>query len=182
MTSNNAASAIDQLHKEISQELWEDRNRLRGYIYSLGYREPDLSVLENETQVRYYKARLKPGLTFKHGKPWPLLVQCFRWARADFHREENKYPTPMDELPPAADDSLSEVDQVTQREAIAAFLERHLPHEGQRKAWELAFQEGKGPAEIGLALGIDRGTAADWRDKAKERLKSLPPEEWDHLR
>ncbi|MFG3207843.1 hypothetical protein [Streptomyces sp. NPDC048192] len=148
MTSDDAASAHAQLHKEISQESWENRNRLRGYIYSQGYRDPDLSVLENDTQVRYYQARLKPNFVFSHGEPWPLLVQCFRYAHKEFHHKEGKQPRP----------------------------------EGHRKAWLLAFRDGKGPVEIARELGIDRGTAAEWRDRAQERLKSLPPDELDHLR
>ncbi|MGV9568021.1 sigma-70 family RNA polymerase sigma factor [Streptomyces sp. NPDC003480] len=182
VTSDDAAPASAQLHKEISQELWENRDRLRGYIYTLGYRKPDLSVLENETQVRYYRARLKPNFTFMYGEPWPLLVQCFRRARADFHRAESKQPKPVDELPPPDGDGPSAVERVTQREAINAFLERHLPHEGHRRAWLMAFGDGKGPVEIARELGIDRGTAAEWRDRAMERLKSLPPDELDHLR
>ncbi|MGW1916479.1 hypothetical protein ACWCQS_38655 [Streptomyces sp. NPDC002076] len=139
-------------------------------------------MLESDTQVRYYQARLKPNFAFTHGEPWPLLVQCFRYARKDFHRKEGKQPKPMDELPSAGGDGPSAVDQVTQREAINAFLERHLPHEGHRKAWLLASRDGKGPVEIARELGIDRGTAAEWRDRAVERLKSPPPDELDHLR
>lgn len=71
VTPDEAAAAAALLHTEISQELLENRSRLRGFIYGQGYREPDLSVLDNETQARCCQARIKPDFALRYGEPWP---------------------------------------------------------------------------------------------------------------
>jgi DNA-directed RNA polymerase specialized sigma24 family protein len=184
VTSDDAAStaALAQLLDEISQELRENRDRLRRSIYSLGYREPDLSALESETQVRYYRARLKPGFTLRYGDPLPFLRKCFYFAQMDFHRGEGRAPKPVEEVPEPKDDTPSAMEGVSQGEALMAFLEQHLPHEGQRRAWLMAYVGEMGSVEIAHELGIDRGTATSWAKKAEAHLRSLPPDDFAHLR
>ncbi|MFF7845202.1 sigma factor-like helix-turn-helix DNA-binding protein [Streptomyces ossamyceticus] len=178
-----AADCIRRLHGEISQELRENLDRLRGHIYLDGYREPTLSVLSNATQTRYYQARSKPGFVFKSDGPWPLLKTCYGYARLDFHRQEGRQPEPKAELPsPNGSTADSAVDRVIMREAIKAFLEKNVPDQGEREVYRLTHMEGMGRGEIAEKLGIDRGTVTARLDRAEERLRSLPPGELDTLR
>lgn len=182
-TMADKANSVDKrLHQEISQELRANRDRLRGNIYLDGYREPDLSVLENDTHTRYYQARSKSGFAWQRSSPWPLLKKCYGYARLDFHRREARQPEPMEELPLGSDCADSPVDRVTLREAIKAFLERHLPDKGQREVYRLTHMEGLGPVAISERLGIDRKTVASRLGKAEKQMRSLPPGELDALR
>ncbi|WP_143658470.1 sigma-70 family RNA polymerase sigma factor [Streptomyces sp. Tue6028] len=179
---DEAVEVAAQLRTEISKELWDHRDRLRRAIHSQGYRDPDLSDIEVRTQVRYYKARMNPAFQLKHGDPWPFLAKCFSYARLDFHRAENRPERPEDpeELPqPAAD---SEIDGITVREAVDAFLERHVPDDGQRTVWLMTYRDRMGPVAIAEELGIDRGTVTARLNRARALLEALPPDELDHLR
>ncbi|MEV0780530.1 sigma-70 family RNA polymerase sigma factor [Streptomyces sp. NPDC050428] len=171
------------LHQQISQELWENAGRLRGLISWGGYREPDLSVLDNDTQMRYYQARSKPGFSFERDEPWPLLRACYRYARLDFHRRESQQPEPVAELPsPNGDAADPVVDRIIEREAIKVFLEKHVPDPSEREIYLLTHMEGKRRGEIAEELGVDRGTVTARLNRAEERLRSLPPDELDFLR
>ncbi|TLQ47896.1 sigma-70 family RNA polymerase sigma factor [Streptomyces marianii] len=182
---DEATFAAQRLHQEISQELLDHREWLRGVIYGEGYREPDLSTLDSDTQVRYYSARSKPGFTFRVG-PKALFRWCFGKARLDFHRREGRQPEPVGELPeprPATEES--EADRVLQREAIKAFLETHLPDEEERAVYLLAHGwTGEPMTQTAIAekLDIDRKTVAKRLKRAEKHLKSLPAEMLDALR
>jgi len=179
--ADTAALAADRLSREISEELFESRLWLRAVIYRNGYDDPALSVLENETQVRYYKARSKPDFILKHG-PKAFLRACLRRAQADFHRQEGRWPEPVAEFSESRSyTGESAVDLVTLREATKTFLEEHLPDEKERKVYVLTYQDGMRRKEIAEQLGIDRGTVAKRLKRAEKRLKSLSGDQLNAL-
>ncbi|WP_176956272.1 MULTISPECIES: sigma-70 family RNA polymerase sigma factor [unclassified Streptomyces] len=180
--AEEAETAARRLREEISQELWDNQDALRGLIYNAGYREPDLSEIVIDAQARYYRARMKPNFVFTGG-PWPFLVHCSGYARKDFHRRQDNLSVPVEKLPePDVEAKDALVDRVNEREAIKVFLEKYLPDPSEREIYLLTHGETMGPVEIARKLGIDRKTVTARLKRAEERLKSLPPDELGTLR
>ncbi|MXQ60707.1 MULTISPECIES: sigma-70 family RNA polymerase sigma factor [unclassified Streptomyces] len=174
-TATDETTPAECLHQEISQELYEHDGWLGRMIFKAGYRDPDLSELKGDTQVRYYRARSKPGFAFRNS-PKALLRTCFGKARLDFHRREGRQPEPVEELPESSVPEASELDLMMQREAIKTFLEEHLPDVSERMIYLLTHREQMKKKEIAARLGLDRGTVSKRLERAEKRLKSLPPD------
>ncbi|MBB4897622.1 sigma-70 family RNA polymerase sigma factor [Streptomyces griseomycini] len=172
-TAADETAPAECLHQEISQELYEHDGWLGRVIFKAGYRDPDLSELKGDTQVRYYRARSKPGFTFRNS-PKALLRTCFSKARLDFHRREGRQPEPVEEFPESSVSEASELDLAMQREAIKTFLEEHLPDVSERTIYLLRHREQMTRTEIAKRLGLNRGTVAKRLTKAEKHLMSLP--------
>ncbi|MDQ0385989.1 RNA polymerase sigma factor (sigma-70 family) [Streptomyces sp. DSM 42143] len=172
-TTADGTAPGEGLRQEISQELYEHDGWLGGVIFKAGYRDPDLSELKVDTQVRYYRARSKPGFIFRNS-PKALLRTCFSKARLDFHRREGRQPEPIEELPESSVFEASELDLAMQREAIKTFLEEHLPDVSERTIYLLRYREQMTRTQIAEQIGLDRGTVAKRLKKAEKRLMSLP--------
>lgn len=94
----------ERLHKEISAELFEHRSMIRWEISKSGFIGHDLDQIEVDTQVRIYKARLKPGFVYTCGIPWPFMKQAVDFTIKDFIRRRasdkaRNNEVPVDELP-----------------------------------------------------------------------------------
>ncbi|EDY43880.1 sigma-70 family RNA polymerase sigma factor [Streptomyces sp. SPB074] len=170
-----------RLRERISQELWEHQSALRGLIRRRGYREPDLSDLSNETQARYFQARMRPGFVFAQG-PWPFLVHLFGRVRADFHRGQKRVPVPVEDARAREEAAEDELLRRVDSEAIASFLEKHLAGPGELAVYLLTHLEDLGPVAIAARLGIDRKTVTARLRRAEKRLRSLLPDELGGLR
>lgn len=168
--------------EEVSAELAETHVPLGRRIASDGYDEHDVHELRVETQVKYFKARMK-GVPLRHGRPWPFLIHCYKWIRLDFHKknpQNHERPGDVESLD-LPDPAPCAMDQVALKEAIESFLERHLPDARERQVWLMTHRDHMGRTEIAKNLRIDRGTVSARLARAEERLRSLPPDELNHL-
>ncbi|EDY55670.2 conserved hypothetical protein [Streptomyces sviceus ATCC 29083] len=174
--------AVVPTHEEVSAELEETHVPLGRRITKDGFDEQEVHELRAETQVKYYKARRK-GVPLRYGRPWPLLMNCYKFIKADFLRDKHKNrERPQDvEALPLPDPGPCAMEEVDFNGAIDSFLRRHLP-DAERQVWLMTHGEGMRRKEIAERLGIDRGTVSARLARAEERLKSLPPDELDHLR
>ncbi|MET9091140.1 sigma-70 family RNA polymerase sigma factor [Streptomyces cyaneofuscatus] len=175
------AEAARLLREQISQELWDNQVALRRFIRSRGYREPDLSVLSNETQARYYQARMKPDFAFTKG-PWPFLLFLFRRVRTEFHRGQKLVPVPVEDAKVREEAAEDELLHRVNSEAIKVFLEKHLSDPSELTIYLMTYLEDLGPVAIAAQLGIDRKTVTARLRRAEKRLRSAPPDELSNLR
>lgn len=174
--------AVVPTHEEVSAELEETHVPLGRRITKDGFDEQEVHELRAETQVKYYKARRK-GVPLRYGRPWPLLMNCYKFIKADFLTKKHKNPErPQDvEALPLPDPGPCAMEEVDSKAAVESFLRRHLP-EAERQVWLMTYGEGMKRKEIAERLGIDRGTVSARLARAEERLKALPPDELNHLR
>ncbi|MFD7645719.1 sigma-70 family RNA polymerase sigma factor [Kitasatospora sp. NPDC059795] len=179
--------ASSRLHKAISDELREYDSRISRQIRKKGFREPDLSEIKSDVQVRFYKARICKVSVYEQDTPWPFMRRTIEYAILDFlrqrgnRRERYHLVEDVPENKAACRDSVTASETVELRDAIRTVLIKHLPANLREIYW-LRFAEERGVVEISKILGIDRGTVSSRLLKATEVMNSLPPEVLDGLR